>query len=425
MKNLPKPWLLAFIALMLIMNLAKAQETISLKSILDSTIRNYPLSKQGDLFDAQGQLKTEEIERKNLPQVELNAKATYQSQVVGIDLPIPNFELTTMSKDQYRFTIDIQQSIYKGNATHHQKELIASQIETQHKQLEMELQQVKISVVELYFGILFNHQQNQILNSYQLQMNSKINEFNSLVKNGTLLISALDGLKLEQIRLQQQLKELEIDRLKLLQNINEISGLQLDTNTIFETPNTSITKEMSPQRIELQLMELQQKQISINQQMSNSKYLPMVYAFGTAGYGRPGFNYLSNEFEPFYMVGIGMNWKIWTWQANKREKQILDLNQKIIETQKTTFSSNLQRTINSYLAEMQKLESLIQQDKEIVRLQKSIAQSSENLFKNGVITSSQWVDELQKVNQYELNEQAHLLKLSLVNVNYSWVLGRL
>lgn len=404
---------------------AQVPKSLSLKTLLDSTLANYPLHKKEPLFEQQMQLQVSQLDYQNRPQLELNGKATYQNEVISIGSVIPNFNAPELSKDQYRFSLDVKQSIYKGSYTQKQRELLGTQQAASLKQLEIEQHELKAKVVELFFGLQFNSNKQQILQTYRSQLQSKINEFESLLRNGSLLQSALDGLLLEKLKINQQFTEIDNDRLKLVKNLSEISGILLDTSTVFILDEPAIPLAENQQRPEYQLMELNQQQINAGKSLVDVKYLPMIYAFGTAGYGRPGFNMLSDDFDDFYMVGLGLNWKLWDWQQGKNEKQLLNLNTEIIEVQKETFLKGLQTSLNSFEQDMLKIQSLIVSDQDIVDMQNRIASTAEKQLQNGVITSSQYVEELEKVQQYQLQLISHKLQLNLTKINYLWALGLL
>jgi len=406
-------------------SLAQSPKSLSLKMLLDSTQANYPLHKKEPLFEQQWQLQTQQVDKQNLPQLELNGKATYQNEVINIGSVMPGFAGPELSKDQYRFSLDIKQSIYKGNFTRKQKELYGAQKDASLKQLEIEQHEVKAKVVELFFGLQFNDNQQQILRTYRTQLASKITEFEALLRNGSLLQSALDRLFLEKLKISQQFTEIENDRVKLVKNLSEISGMPMDTATIFILDESAIPLAENQQRPEYQLLELNQQQINTSKKLLDVKYQPMLFAFGSAGYGRPGFNMLSDDFDDFYMIGIGLNWKLWDWQQGKHDKQLYDLNADIIDVQKETFLKGLQISLNSFEQEMLKLQSLIASDQDIVDMQNRIAFTAEKQLQNGVITSSQYVEELEKVQQYQLQLVTHKLQLNLAKINYLWALGLL
>ena len=69
--------------------------------------------------------------------------------------------------------------------------------------------------------------------------------------------------------------------------------------------------------------------------------MPRVSGFGQFGYGRPGFNMLSNDFQPFYIVGAKLNWNLWNWRQSNNDKKLLDLQNNVLTVQKETFDKNL------------------------------------------------------------------------------------
>jgi len=77
-----------FILLYITMIPSMAQQSITLEDCYNLVAQNYPLAKQSQLFEAQNVLDTDVITNSKLPQLYLDAKATYQSDV--IEVPIPN-----------------------------------------------------------------------------------------------------------------------------------------------------------------------------------------------------------------------------------------------------------------------------------------------------------------------------------------------
>ncbi len=402
-----------------------SQNEISLKAIIDSTMKNYPISNQANLYNEQLTTQTKTAINNNLPKIQLNARATYQNEVTELDIKIPGFQMPELSKDQYRLGVDIQQSIYNGNVAKAQKALYKTQNEASIKKMEIELYNVKKTIIELVFGVVFNSEQKKLLRSYQKKINEKTNEIEALVSNGVLLKTSLNAINLENIKLKQQIYEVENDKIKLIKNINTLSGLPIDTSYAFIIDEYSITDTSQQQRAEYKLMEVNQIQLQQQEKLISAKYLPNIYAFGTLGYGRPGYNMLSNNFSEYYMLGVGFNWNVWSWHEEKHEKQILQINSKIIDTQKEAFLKGIEIQLQNINSEIINEQKLIETDDEIINLQTEIEQTSEILLKNGTITTSQYITELQKNEENKLNKVIHKIKLNLSKVNYLLVQGLL
>jgi hypothetical protein len=74
----------------------------------------YPIARQTDLLNKIS-LEIEAINKAKLPTIDLNAQATYQSDVTSLPISLPNVTVNPPNKDQYRATVDVNQLIYNGD----------------------------------------------------------------------------------------------------------------------------------------------------------------------------------------------------------------------------------------------------------------------------------------------------------------------
>lgn len=93
-------------------NTVQAQQTLTLDDCYRLVEQHYPLAKQNQLLAQKSSYEMEGIHTAKLPQIDLNAQTTYQSDVVGLPIAMPGVE--PMNKDQYRATLDVNQLIYNG-----------------------------------------------------------------------------------------------------------------------------------------------------------------------------------------------------------------------------------------------------------------------------------------------------------------------
>ena len=79
----------------------------------------------------------------------------------------------------------------------------------------------------------------------------------------------------------------------------------------------------------MQLYDYQINKLDVSKKLSTARIMPRFYAFGQGGYGRPGFNMLSNDFDWFYIFGAKLSWNISGFYQTGREKKIIDLQKKL------------------------------------------------------------------------------------------------
>ena len=165
-----------------------AQQSITLEECYALVVQNYPLAKQSQLLEAQNKLDAEVISSARLPQFNLDAQATYQSDV--IEIPIPNSTIEPLNKDQYRATLSVNQLIYNGGRTNATLNVKSAQLKTKQKQVEVTLYQLKQQINQLYFSILLSQEADVLLKAKQVQLNAKLKEVKSGIKYGVILPSS-------------------------------------------------------------------------------------------------------------------------------------------------------------------------------------------------------------------------------------------
>lgn len=396
-----------------------AQQKITLNECYDLVEKNYPLAKQTNLIKQKSDYEIEALTKAKLPSIYLNAQATYQSDVIGLPTPMPGIE--PLNKDQYRATLDVNQLIYNGGMVEANAKLKEAQSLTQQQQVAVNLYQLKSRINYSYMMILLWQEQNRLLISKKNTISEKISEVKSGVKNGAILPSSEQVLEAELLKLEQALTENSFQRIKELQNLASLTATSFEPSTILEKPNTNL--ETNGIRPELQFFESQQTQIEASKNVISKSNLPKLNAFGQAGFGNPGLNILDNSFQDFYMVGLKLNWNVFDWNKSKNDKQALDIAKQIVTTEKETFETNNQMQLNEVKSEILKMETIIKTDLQIIQLREKVVQSSDSQLRNGVITSSDYVTELNHLFDAKTNQKVHETQLELAKINYQTIKG--
>lgn len=395
----------------------------------EKAVQNYPLSGQFDILKNASDVRLENLNTNYLPKLDLNGQITWQSEVtkVAIDLPPAfNVDIPEPSKDQYRFTLDISQTIYDGGITRKQKELEMLELDVQTKSVDLELYRLKERITRLYFNIIILKKNEVLLKVLRDNVSSRLSTLESVVKHGAALNKDANILKAEILKIDQNISEILINLDANLKMLSELTYDQYSFNTIFEVPEVDIgTGTDYQQRIEYAILGLTQKKIIQRKNLVSSINIPKVFGFGTAGYGKPGLNMLSDEFDTFFMVGAKLNWSIWDWDHNKNEKMVLDLQQDLIEIQKEAFNKNLQIDLTAKIAQINKYNELLAKDLEIISLKSEIAKISSAELENGIITSNDFLIDLNAETQAKLNYELHKVMLVKAKLDYLTAKGDL
>ncbi len=398
-----------------------AQEQLTLEKCYQLVETNYPLAKQNSILANQLEVQTEAFNKDKLPKVSLNAQATYQSEVTQVPFSLPNATIEPLNKDQYRATLDVNQLIYNGNIIEAQTNLKTVQTKTQQQQVKVTLYQLKSIVNQYYFGILLLQKKQELVTAKKVLLLEKIKEIQAAVKFGAVLPSSEQVIKAEIIKINQQSNDIRYEKLKLFNYLNKLTDSNFNEDTVLVVEKSIISQEGS--RPEYKLFELQNQQIDANKSLISKSNYPKVNAFAQGGYGNPALNMLNNSFETFYMAGIRLNWTLFDWNKTKKEKEALEISKQLIETEKETFEVNLNSQLQEINFEMERIEQQIISDAEIIQLREKIVRSAEAQMKNGVITSSDYLNEVTQLFETKINEQTHKVQLELAKANYQIIKG--
>ncbi|MEP0134118.1 MAG: TolC family protein [Eudoraea sp.] len=401
---------------------AFAQEQLTLNDCYDLVDTNYPLAQQSELFEKQNAIDIEAIETERLPKLNLNAQATYQSDVIVI--PLPDTGIVPPNKDQYRATLTVNQLIYGGGLINTSIDAESASLRTKQKQVEVNLYQLKKQLNQLYFSILLQQENRALLVAKREQLEAKLKEVQSGIRNGTLLPASDKVLEAELLKINQGFIELDLNRASLLQTLGSLIGREISSSTLLQNPE--ITTDLSPQlfRPELELFQLKKAQIETSDQLLSRQNLPKVYGFADGGYGNPGLNPLDNSFQAFYVVGLKVNWNVFDWNANKKQRESLSINKDIIDTETNVFNLNTSIELRQQQSEIDKISGFIASDIEIIKLRKEVLNAADSQLRNGVITSSAYITELTNLFTDENTLITHKIQLELAKANYNIIQGQ-
>jgi outer membrane protein TolC len=420
-----KNYLLAFLLTFIVIPVS-AQNTISLQDCYNAAKQNYPLAKQKQYYDELGKANTRNTNTAFLPQAEINGLASYQSGVPELPIHIPNLEIPTLPKDRYQLTLDVRENIYDGGLVSAQREIQKNSTQIEQQKIDIELYKLQERINQYYFSILLADENDAILNVLQNDLNEKLKKVKSAVKNGALLPSNEYILQAEILKNNQRIMENKANKTAAANNLKLLTNLPIDTATKLQKPEVNFAPGNTDlnNRQEMNLYMLQQKNALSQKRLISSKTLPKLSAFGQFGYGRPGLNLFAVEFEPFYIVGLRANWNLSSFYTSKREGEMQNIQQQIIEKQKETFTQNVQAILNQQQAEIDKLEQSVLMDNELISLRKKITSATESQLNNGAITYSDFLTERNAQLQAELTLQTHQLQLLMNKLNYQTTLGK-
>jgi outer membrane protein TolC len=429
MKNTNKKWIVLILTLSV--NVASFAQ-LSVEECYEKAKANYPLIKQYELLKRARDYNLSNVGKMWLPQIQLAAKATYQSDVTEIPIdfsqvPIPqpaNIEIPSVSKDQYGITLEISQTLWDGGTSGAKRKTINAQSDVNEKELEVNLYAMRERVNQLYFGVLLCDAMTEQAKLFQEELDRNYNRVSALMQSGLANQADLDAVKVEQLKVAQRVTQIAYGRKAFLDMLSAFIGEKIDDSKTLNKPSADYQPSTTSARPELKLFDARKTTMEATKKELNTSLSPRIGVFLTGGYGKPGLNMLKNEFSAYYIAGVRLLWNIGAFYTRKNSLRLLETGSNAIETQRETFLFNMALSQTGKENEINKYRELLQSDDEIITLRNSIKQSSEAKLQNGTTTATDLMRDANAEQQARQDKIVHEIEMLQAIYNLKFIVNK-
>ena len=414
---------LLFIALLIPVHLLMAQEAVTLEQCQNWARENHAVLKQLDLYQQILALKNENNSTSYLPQVNLNGQATYQSAVTKIGISLPNINIPSVDKDQYKFYLDFKQTIWDGGLSKAKELINNAENDGNLQQTEVELYQVKEKVNQFFFTSFLIQENLKILEKKTETLGERRKIMESAVNNGMVLSSELDQLLAELIKTEQLVIELKSNKETVLYALSILTGKTTEQLNNLKLPEEVALTDMPLKRPELDLFNKQNELLNANSEILQKQRNPKLFGFGQAGYGKPGLNMLNNQFDTYYLVGLGFSWNVLDWKTTSRQKQMIKLQQDIVQTKQESFVRNIDLATDQQTKQINQITELLKTDHELIVIRERITKTSASKLENGSITMADYIQDLNAETTARLMLETRKIQLNEARIKLENIRG--
>lgn len=391
----------------------EAQEKLTLEDCYQLSRSNYPAVQKLDLISKSAQFTLENANKRYLPQVSFSGQASYQSQTISFPQALsanPSSTLPTISKDQYKIQGDINQTIFDGGSIHYEKEVTKANAELQKQNVEISLYALKDRINSIFFSILLIDAQLKQNELSRANLRTQAQKTQASYNNGVAFKSNVDELNAEVSSSDMSSIEFAANRTAYLKMLSLLIGKEITSSQQLVMP----TSAMAPGEInrpELKAYELQKSVYDAQEKQLRSSYLPQFSAFFQGAYGRPTLNIIENQFGSWYVTGLRMSWSLGSLYTLGNQKKILGLNRRSVEADQQTFLLNTKLDITQQDEQVNKYTELIREDEKAVALRESVTRSAQAQLANGVITTHEYIQQVNAENAAKESLLMHRIQL--------------
>lgn len=383
---------------------------------------NHPVARQIALIDKTREYSLENAARGTLPQIGVGGQATYQSAVTRLPVELPGMKVPTVSKDQYKLFVEINQSLTDGPLVREQQELVKANAAAEAQKVEVELYKINERINQLFFGILLIDAQLRQTELVKNDVQLGLNKTRAAIANGTALKSNADILNAELLKADQRGVELRASRQGYADMLGLFIGRPVDESTQLQTPPVPVLPpEIS--RPELALYDAWKKTFEVQNRLLSAKINPRLGLFVQGGYGRPALNVLNNSFDFYALGGLRLNWNLASYHTLKNDRQLLAISRDALDVQREAFLFNTRISLKQQSSEVSKYQALIDTDNQIIALREKVKTTANTQLEFGTLTVNDFLTYVNAEDQARQNLLLHRIQLLMAQYGYLVTVG--
>lgn len=413
---------LLFIALQVLLLSASANGQTSLEECIRKAYDNYPQIEEYSLIEASRSYDLQNAAMAWAPQVNISGKATWQSAVVEMPFEIQGMQFS-IPHDQYGLTADITQQIWDGGATSIKRKLASAGADVKKSQLDVNLYAVRSRVQNIYLGIVLIDKQLELNRLLEENLKRNLSEMETLLDAGVALATDKDQLSVNLLSCEQQKTALLTDRKAYVQMLSLLTGSDMSAVEFEEPEVNGAVRPGEVQRPELKMYDAQAKQLALQSQQLNAALSPRLNFNIQAGYGRPGLNMLSGEFDPYIVTGLKLQWNLGSLYTLKNDRSKFKAEADRLDITRRSFLLNTSIEATQKMSEIEKAADVVARDEDIIALRQRIRENAENQYKEGVIKMNDYLSHLDEEFKARLNGSIHSIQYTMAVLDYQNTIG--
>jgi outer membrane protein TolC len=405
------------------------RDTLQLGELHDVAAQRDPRARQLALLETQTDLRLRNIGAERLPSLTVVGQAQYQSDVTNLPFAPPGGQRIVPPNDTYDARIEAQQRLIDPSLAA-RREVERAQLAESQARVRTAVYGLRENVNDAFFSAARLQLERGEVETSITDLEAQLRVANDRVRLGSALPSEAATLQAEILLRRQALAEIDANRRAALTVLGDLTGLRVDADDVLALPDAAAEVARlraavgdARGRPEYEQFARTRELLQRQDRAVSARDKPRLSAFARAGYGQPGLNALSTDFDSYWLAGMQVQWAPWSWGTTRREREVLALQRQVVETEEAAFRDRIERSTAHDLATIDRLESAIATDDQIIALRERIVRETLRRFQEGVVTSADYVDRQTDVLNARLARASHRAELAQARARFLTLVG--
>ena len=297
-------------------------------------------------------------------------------------------------------------------------------------QLKVTQDEIKYQIASAYFNLQAINKQKSFIDSNIQNLDKLISNMNAMVKQGLLTPLEIDKLTLNKLSLENAIQNINStkqqveDALCILTGIPVQNRISVLSDELIE--KTILVDTTTIYRPQLDLLEAQ-KQMNIEENKGNKMaYLPNLSFYAAYNYTynlKPEDNFRTGIESAF--VGLRLDWTLFDGLEKHYKQKMNVINREKLENQEVYLKQQLEQTTLNARREIDNQSNALRLNKNQLELAQKVYRQTENLFKQGTVSTNDLIQADNGVQQAQSNIINTYIKLRQAEIQYLKSIGNI
>jgi outer membrane protein TolC len=404
-----------------------AQDSLRLGVLHADATRLDPRAQQVALNDAASRVRLASIRADALPAIGVEGRGQYQSEVTRFPGGGAGFTPPTPPHDTYDAYLTARQSLFDPTLAPRRAVERAQLGETQ-AQLRTSLYALRAEVNDAFFTAAAQQERIAAIDVTLADLSARLREASQRFALGAALPGDTAAIAATIAQRHQDRLRAGGDRAAALARLSLLTGHTFRADAALVVPDlrAMLAASVAAQgrgRPEYAQFDATRERLAIQERATSAQLQPRLSAFGRAGYGKPGLNALGQDFQPYWLGGVQLQWAPWNWGSTSRERELLRVQREVVATNEAAFTASMRRHLEQTLATMARLDSALALDDRVVALRELVEREAAAKLRESAITAAEYVDRNQELLAARVARAQRKVELAASQAAYLTLLG--
>jgi outer membrane protein TolC len=409
---------------------AGSGRSFELGALQQAAVDTDPRAREVQLLAAQSELRLRNIAAGRLPSVNVQGQGQYQSDVphLAVTLPGGGQPLISPPKATVDGSVGVDQRLFDATLGA-QSRLERAQLDEQQARVRATLFSLRQQVNEAFFAAAGLQERAGAVAAAIADLETRLRETDARARDGAALQADSAAVEATLLQRRQDASQIGADRRAALARLSRLTGQSIGESDTLALPdlNDAVARARAAPdtraRPEYDQFARTRDRLARQQDVAAAQEKPRVSAYGKFGYGKPGLNFISNQFESYGLGGVRIQWNAWTWGSAGREREALAIQQQVVTADEEAFTKTIAEANDADLETIDRLRDAIALDDRIVTLREQVERSAQVRFQEAVVTASEYLDRSTELLQARFARAGHQVELAQANARLLTTLG--